>query len=211
MAFCSKATQGVAQRSVAGARTSSAVRVRCSAARPAPGVQQQASRREALQTGVMLAAGLVAWPAAAAPPVSEVRVICDAECVSKLDTAQLVTTASGLQYKDVVVGSGPQAQVGFQAVVHYVAMLPSGRVFENSLERGKPFDVRVGTGQVVPGLDEALTTMRVGGTRRVFVPGELAFPKPLKAAAGRPTVPANSPVTFDVQLLYIPGLDLDEE
>jgi hypothetical protein len=47
--------------------------------------------------------------------------------------------------------------------------------------------------------------MRVGGVRRVYVPGPLSFPKPLKAAAGRPTVPANSPVVFDVQLLYIPG------
>jgi hypothetical protein len=57
----------------------------------------------------------------------------------------------------------------------------------------------------VPGLDEALTSMRVGGVRRVYVPGPLAFPKPLKAAAGRPSVPANSPLVFDVQLLYIPG------
>ncbi len=63
----------------------------------------------------------------------------------------------------------------------------------------------MGTGQVVPGLDEALTTMRVGGVRRVYVPGTLAFPKPLKAAAGRPSVPANSPLVFDVNLLYIPG------
>lgn len=64
---------------------------------------------------------------------------------------------------------------------------------------------RVGTGQVVPGLDEALTTMRVGGVRRVYVPGSLGFPKSIKAAAGRPTVPANSPLVFDVSLLYIPG------
>ena len=64
---------------------------------------------------------------------------------------------------------------------------------------------RIGTGQVVPGLDEALTTMRVGGLRRVYVPGNLAFPKSIKAAAGRPTVPANSPLVFDVKLLYIPG------
>jgi peptidylprolyl isomerase len=86
-----------------------------------------------------------------------------------------------------------------------VATLPNGRIFENSLERKAPFDVRIGTGMVVAGLDEALSTMRVGGVRRVYVPGNLSFPKPLKAAAGRPSVPANSPVIFDVQLLYIPG------
>lgn len=133
--------------------------------------------------------------------------MCDAACADALEAKELVTTASGLQYRDAVVGEGPQAAVGYQAVVHYVATLPNGRVFESSLARGTPFDIRIGTGQVVAGLDEALTTMRVGGQRRVYVPGNLAFPKPLKAAAGRPSVPANSPVVFDVKLLYIPGLD----
>lgn len=133
--------------------------------------------------------------------------LCDAACVAEVEAKELVTTASGLQYRDLAVGTGPQAQVGFQAVVQYDAMLPNGRVFESSLARGAPFDIRVGTGQVVAGLDEALTTMRVGGKRRVYVPGSLAFPKPIKAAAGRPSVPANSPLIFDVQLLYIPGLD----
>lgn len=49
--------------------------------------------------------------------------------------------------------------------------------------------------------------MKVGGVRRLYIPGELAFPKGLPAAAGRPRVPPSSPVMFDVQLLYIPGLD----
>ena len=52
--------------------------------------------------------------------------------------------------------------------------------------------------------------MRAGGIRRLYIPGSLSFPNGLKAAAGRPTVPPNSPVVFDVQLVYIPGLD-DEE
>ena len=64
---------------------------------------------------------------------------------------------------------------------------------------------------MIPGLDQGLTSMRPGGVRRLFVPGNLAFPKPLPAAAGRPRVPANSPVIFDVQFLYQPGFeDLEE-
>ena len=47
--------------------------------------------------------------------------------------------------------------------------------------------------------------LQVGGVRRLYIPGNLSFTKPLRAAAGRPTVPANSPLVFDVQLLYIPG------
>jgi peptidylprolyl isomerase len=52
--------------------------------------------------------------------------------------------------------------------------------------------------------------MRVGGVRRLYIPGDLAFPKGLKAAAGRPSVPPASPVVFDVALRYIPGLEDDE-
>lgn len=66
-------------------------------------------------------------------------------------------------------------------------------------------------GSVIPGLDEGLKTMKTGGVRRLFIPGDLAFPKGLPAAAGRPRVPPGSPVIFDVQLLYIPGFDDEDE
>ena len=52
---------------------------------------------------------------------------------------------------------------------------------------------------------------QVGGKRRLYIPGDLAFPKGLASAPGRPRIPPNSPVVFDVDLLYIPGLDFDEE
>lgn len=168
-------------------------------------------------------------PAAAAD-----KTLCDEACIAALDKAEEVTTPSGLKYKDIVVGSGPSPPVGYQVVVNYIAMTPEGRVFDSSLDRGAPYDIRIGAGtvrrgcfehtrtqqehhfhhaphalttQVIPGLDEGLQTMKVGGVRRLYIPGELAFPKGLPAAAGRPRVPPSSPVMFDVQLLYIPGLD----
>jgi len=113
--------------------------------------------------------------------------------------------------QDIVVGRGPSPPTGYQLVVNYIAMTPNGRIFDSSLDRGAPFDIRVGTGQVVAGLDEGLRTMQTGGLRRLYVPGPLSFPKGLKAAAGRPAVPAASPVMFDVQLIYVPGLDVDDE
>jgi peptidylprolyl isomerase len=176
--------------------------------------EQQPTRRALLATAALLAAATTtpaaratSMPADTAPP----QLLCDPSCASALERdAQLVTTPSGLQYRDVIVGKGPQPVVGFQVVCDYIAMTPNGKVFANSLESGKPYDVRVGAGQVIPGLDEGLLSMRVGGVRRLYIPGELAFPKGLKAAAGRPSVPPASPVVFDVALRYIPGLEDDE-
>lgn len=123
----------------------------------------------------------------------------------------MVTTESGLQYKDIKVGSGPTPPVGYQVAANYVAMVPSGQVFDSSLEKRQVYIFRVGSGQVVKGLDEGILSMKVGGKRRLYVPGSLAFPKGLASAPGRPRVAANSPVVFDVSLEYIPGLDDEEE
>ncbi|XP_027176153.1 peptidyl-prolyl cis-trans isomerase FKBP16-3, chloroplastic isoform X2 [Coffea eugenioides] len=94
---------------------------------------------------------------------------------------------------------------------NYVAMVPSGQIFDSSLEKGQPYIFRVGSGQVIKGLDEGILSMRVGGKRRLYIPGSLAFPKGLNSAPGRPRVAAYSPVIFDVSLEYIPGLELEEE
>ena len=140
----------------------------------------------------------------------EVKSLCDAACDTELASKEKVKTASGLEFQDIVVGNGPAPPVGYQVVVHYILKTPDGREISNSLENGKPYDIRFGAGQVVAGLDEGLKTMRVGGVRRLYVPAELSFPKGLPAAAGRPRVPPASPIVIDVQLLYIPGLDMDE-
>ncbi len=59
-------------------------------------------------------------------------------------------TASGLRFRDIVVGKGPSPPTGYQVVVDYVAMTPGGKVFDSSLTRGAPYDVRVGAGQARP-------------------------------------------------------------
>ena len=92
-------------------------------------------------------------------------------------------------------------------------MTPEGRIFENSVEKGKPFDIRVVSGDAdspastVAGLNEGLKTMRSGGLRRLYVPGALGFPKGLPSGPGRPRLAPNSDVIFDVALRYIPGLE----
>ncbi|XP_076943079.1 peptidyl-prolyl cis-trans isomerase FKBP16-3, chloroplastic-like isoform X2 [Bidens hawaiensis] len=143
-------------------------------------------------------------------PPQEIPKLCDESCEKELENIPMVTTESGLQYKDIKVGSGPSPPVGYQVAANYVAMVPSGQVFDSSLEKRQVYIFRVGSGQVVKGLDEGILSMKVGGKRRLYVPGSLAFPKGLTSAPGRPRVAPNSPVIFDVSLEYIPGLD-DEE
>ena len=69
------------------------------------------------------------------------------------------------------------------------------------------YDFRIGSGTVIDGLDQGIRTMKSGGIRRLYVPGELGFPKGIPAAAGRPRLPPLSPTIWDVQLLIVPGLD----
>ncbi|KAI3746654.1 hypothetical protein L6452_09093 [Arctium lappa] len=148
---------------------------------------------------------------AAGLPPQEIPRLCDDTCEKELENVPMVTTESGLQYKDIKVGSGPTPPVGYQVAANYVAMVPSGQVFDSSLEKRQVYIFRVGSGQVVKGLDEGILSMKVGGKRRLYVPGSLAFPKGLASAPGRPRVAANSPVVFDVSLEYIPGLDDEQE
>ncbi|TVU04786.1 hypothetical protein EJB05_47920 [Eragrostis curvula] len=159
--------------------------------------------------GVALSAsafGLAAFDAVAGGlPPEEKPKLCDAACESELENVggkvPMVTTESGLQYKDIKVGEGPSPPVGFQVAANYVAMVPNGQIFDSSLEKGQPYIFRVGSGQVIKGLDEGILTMKVGGLRRLYIPGPLAFPKGLTSAPGRPRVPPNSPVVFRRQLV----------
>uniref|UniRef100_A0A0F7H0B2 peptidylprolyl isomerase n=1 Tax=Pelargonium nanum TaxID=59882 RepID=A0A0F7H0B2_9ROSI len=144
-------------------------------------------------------------------PQEEKPKLCDENCEKELENVPMMTTESGLQYKDIKVGTGPSPPVGFQVAANYVAMVPSGQIFDSSLEKGLPYLFRVGSGQVIKGLDEGILSMKVGGKRRLYIPGPLAFPKGLISAPGRPRVPPSSPVVFDVSLEYIPGLEIDED
>ncbi|MDQ6684967.1 MAG: FKBP-type peptidyl-prolyl cis-trans isomerase [Pseudomonadota bacterium] len=111
------------------------------------------------------------------------------------------TTASGLQYEDVVVGEGPEAVPGRSVTVHYTGWLfangAKGAKFDSSKDRGDPFEFDLGAGMVIRGWDEGVAGMREGGTRTLVIPPELGYGA--RGAGG--AIPGNATLLFEVELL----------
>ena len=81
-----------------------------------------------------------------------------------------------LQIVDEVVGQGTEAEPGRTVRAHYVGVAYStGEEFDASWNRGQPLDFRLGVGQVIPGWDQGIQGMRVGGRRRITIPARLAY------------------------------------
>jgi peptidylprolyl isomerase len=128
---------------------------------------------------------------------------------SSIATAQdkpkpMVTTASGLEYSDTVVGTGASPKSGQTCVMHYTGWLregggAKGRKFDSSVDRGQPFEFPLGQGRVIKGWDEGVASMKVGGKRTLIIPAELGYGA--RGAGG--VIPPNATLIFDVELLGV--------
>lgn len=107
-----------------------------------------------------------------------------------------VTTPSGLKITDLRVGDGASPKMGQTVSVHYIGKLENGTEFNNSYDMGKPAEFKLG--EVIEGWNEGLSTMKVGGKRKLFIPSKLAY-----GAGGRPGIPPNSNLIFEIELLAI--------
>ena len=117
----------------------------------------------------------------------------------KSDSAvTVITTKSGLQYIETKIGDGASPKIGQTCRVHYHGTFENGKVFDSSVERNKPFEFRVGVGQVIKGWDEGILSMKVGGKRKLIVPPHLGY-----GSRARGPIPANSTLIFEVELLEI--------
>ncbi|MBP6854679.1 MAG: FKBP-type peptidyl-prolyl cis-trans isomerase [Candidatus Pacebacteria bacterium] len=110
-----------------------------------------------------------------------------------------ITTASGLSYEIKVVGTGEVATEGSKVSVHYVGTLENGSKFDSSRDRGTPFSFNLGASQVIRGWDEGVAGMKVGETRILTIPSDLAY-----GPSGIPgVIPGGATLIFEVELLAV--------
>lgn len=114
-----------------------------------------------------------------------------------VDLNAMTRTVSGLYYQDVVLGDGNEVEAGDSISVDYVGWFTNGNQFDTSFGRG-PFLFKVGLGRVIPGWDEGVPGVRVGGTRKLVIPYPLGY-----GERGSGSIPPYSILVFDVTVRSI--------
>jgi FKBP-type peptidyl-prolyl cis-trans isomerase len=105
-----------------------------------------------------------------------------------------------LQIEEIVEGTGKSPTKGQTVVVHYTGWLKDGKKFDSSVDRGEPFEFKIGVGEVIQGWDQGVLTMKTGGKRKLTIPPELAYGS---RSVGGGLIPANSTLIFEVELLNL--------
>ena len=108
-------------------------------------------------------------------------------------------SVSELEIIDIEVGTGEEVQPGATITAHYTgALVKNGIIFQSSFDFGKP--ISFGLGQVIAGWTQGVPGMKVGGTRRLVIPAEMAY----GSSSPAKNIPANSDLVFDIDLVAIP-------
>lgn len=123
---------------------------------------------------------------------------------TEISEGDFTETASGLRYYDIVVGDGPEATTGSTVTVNYTGWLTDNVKFDSSVDSGQPFPFTLGTGQVIPGWDEGVAGMKVGGIRQLVIPADLAY-----GETGSGMIPPGATLIFEVELLGVQAASSD--
>ncbi|MGZ8258265.1 MAG: FKBP-type peptidyl-prolyl cis-trans isomerase [Methylotenera sp.] len=134
---------------------------------------------------------------------------CKAESTSSTQEKPAMTQSANiteLKKIDTQVGTGREAEAGFNVTVHYTGWLydaaaegNKGKKFDSSLDRKQPFNFFLGGGQVIQGWDEGVQGMKIGGKRTLIIPSEMGYGA--RGAGG--AIPPNATLIFDVELLDV--------
>ena len=117
---------------------------------------------------------------------------------TKLQDFDPIDTVTELQIIDTVEGTGDTVPEGAKITAHYTgALCKDGTIFQSSHDFGDP--ITFGLDQVIKGWTVGVPGMKVGGTRRLIIPSEMAYGS-VRAAAN---IPANSDLVFDIELVAI--------
>lgn len=108
-------------------------------------------------------------------------------------------TSAELGMEDTVVGTGEEAQVGDTVEVHYTGTLEDGTKFDSSKDRDQTFSFTIGEGQVIEGWEKGVPGMKVGGTRILTIPSDMAYGD--YGISG--VIPGGATLTFEVELISI--------
>lgn len=138
-------------------------------------------------------------PAPAAPPTPRPSARPSPAPATTPKPLNEVKTESGLIYRDLLLGKGAQPKEGQTVTIHYTGRLAGGgRVFDSSYRVKRPLTFRLGDRQVIKGMEEGVSTMRVGGRRILIIPPELGYRDEIVG-----TIPPDSTLEFDVLLLEV--------
>jgi len=118
----------------------------------------------------------------------------------QVEPSDYTETGTGLRYYDIEVGDGATAEAGKTVTVNYTGWLEDGTKFDSSIDSGQPLVLVLGEGRVIPGWEEGVTGMQVGGKRQLVIPPELGY---CEAGAGNGVIPPNATLIFEVELMDV--------
>jgi peptidylprolyl isomerase len=105
-----------------------------------------------------------------------------------------------LEARDLITGSGAEAKAGDKVTVQYVGVnYRTRKEFDASWDRGEPFTFPLGRGEVIPGWDQGVVGMKVGGRRELIIPPQLGY----GSAGAAPAIPPNETLVFVIDLLKV--------